>query len=155
MGSESYPGPLLARGGGLVVDNNRFVHNDWTAVTTYACFPKDYETGTSHEPGTTLRNKNMDCENSGKYTMSFGGSKALTLPAGSPSHPTLVRRNTVANFGPSEGINPAKNTLVILNDVGGVTDIQVRVFLSLALMSVLCSPGVAAEQMVLCLFCAA
>ena len=43
---------------------------------------------------------------------------------GNPLAPAIIRRNTIAMFGPSEGVAPGKNSEVILNDVFGVTDVQ-------------------------------
>ena len=46
------------------------------------------------------------------------------MDKGNPLAPAIIRRNTIAMFGPSEGVQPGKDSEVILNDVFGVTDLQ-------------------------------
>jgi hypothetical protein len=116
-GSEADPIIQLS-GVGNLIENNKFEWNDWTAISTVVCFPPGGVLGNSE----TLRDRDLDaCDSSQKYG---GGAFALQPGAGTISNPTIVRRNTLSKIGPSAGIRCEKNTIVTLNHVYDIFDIQ-------------------------------
>eukprot|EP01052_Picozoa_sp_SAG31_P025927 SAG31_NODE_2310_length_5960_cov_5.846613_3_plen_593_part_00 len=112
MGSEGDPVVSL-RGAGIVLENNLFEYNDWSAVTTVPCWPSS--------SGSLFDIDLASCDVSRKYG---GGAFALTPGAGTVDNPTIVRRNTIRHIGPSAGIKVEKNTIAELNHMYEQHDIQ-------------------------------
>eukprot|EP01051_Picozoa_sp_SAG22_P001816 SAG22_NODE_75_length_22256_cov_45.062960_3_plen_634_part_00 len=112
MGSEGDPVVNL-RGAGVVMENNLFEYNDWSAVTTVPCWPV--------ASGSLFDIDLETCDPSKKFG---GGAFALTPGGGTVENPTTVRRNTIRNIGPSAGIKVEKNTIAELNHMYEQYDIQ-------------------------------
>jgi hypothetical protein len=107
FGGEADP-LLQVNGAGIHFEDNLMEWNDWSAVTTVACWPAKLPNSNSLQlPGIQV----TECDDRGYG----GGAFALVAPAGTITNPTVVRRNTLRHIGPSAGIAIAKNSIAELN----------------------------------------
>lgn len=118
-GGESDP-QFYARGAGNIIENSQFLWNDWSCVTAIPCWPTGGPLGDN--AADTLASRDLSICDS---TQTFGtGAFALISGSGTNVNPTIIKRNTIAHFGPSAGIRADKNSLMELNHVHHNKDLQ-------------------------------
>ena len=119
-GAETGP-VLYLNNAGLLMSNNRFSWNDWTALGCKPCWPRVQSTLLQNE---SIVSRDFEsCHDLFNMSSTSSSGACLDPGQGTAKHPTIVRRTTVEHFGSSSGIFCRKNCDLSLNDVSHASDL--------------------------------